>query len=88
MGAAGLFVSPHAIRRYQERVADVSDDEAYEALSSRAVVCAAQFGAHYVKLSGGQRVVVDGGSVVTVLPANPHGAMNRTGKNYFGRQGQ
>lgn len=59
-----LFVTPHAIERYRERVADVAPIEVCRRLNSAAT----DFGAPFVKLSGGQRVVIEDGHVVTVLP--------------------
>lgn len=64
-----LTVSPHAVKRYQERVAPVSWDEAEAALSSKNIAKAAAFGATYVRLGCGASVVLDGFRVCTVLPA-------------------
>ena len=66
-----LHITRHAIMRYQERVADLPDDAVRIALSSPTIQCAAEFGARQVKLSGGQRVVLDGDTVVTVVPKAP-----------------
>jgi hypothetical protein len=63
-----LRVSDHAIVRFKERVAPVSPEEARLALSSEAILEAAAFGVAYVKLGTGQRVVLEDGAVVTVLP--------------------
>ena len=64
-----LHITTHAIERLLERVNPrLTWDEAREALSSPAIQCAARIGAPYVKLGTGQRVVIDNGSVVTVLP--------------------
>lgn len=63
-----LHVSTHAIIRYRERVRPVSYDEARAALSSAVIERAAQFGCEYVRLGTGQRVVIERGCVVTVLP--------------------
>lgn len=64
-----VHVTRHAIERYRERVADVSDERAVEALTSRAIELADDFGAPVVRLGGGQRVVLKNHSVITVLPA-------------------
>lgn len=64
-----FHVTSHAISRYRERVAAVSLEEAEAALSSPAIQKAADFGAPFVKLGTGQRVVLIGHRVVTVLPA-------------------
>lgn len=63
-----LYVTDHAIQRYCERVAEVSANAAICALSNPVIRKAAAFGARYVILSGGQRVVLQNGRVVTVLP--------------------
>lgn len=65
---AMLHVTTHAIHRYQERVANVDDEQARIAMSVSAVARAAAFGAPYVKLGTGHRFVLDGWNVVTVLP--------------------
>ena len=64
-----LHVTAHAIERYQQRVEHCSDDHAIAALTCKAVRIAADFGAGIVRLAGGQRVVIDEGTVVTVLPS-------------------
>jgi hypothetical protein len=64
-----LHVSRHAAERYLERVNPrLTMAEAIDALSSPAIRRAAEFGAAYVRLGTGQRVVLDGFNVVTVLP--------------------
>lgn len=63
-----LTITAHAVLRYQQRVTPCTPDEAREALSSLAVHQAAMFGAPYVRLATGQRIVLDGSVVVTVLP--------------------
>lgn len=65
-----VFLTRHAIQRYRERVADVPACEIWRALDSRAVRCAIEIGARFVKLAGGQRVVLEENRVVTVLPAD------------------
>lgn len=65
---ADLFVTPHAIQRYRERVADVSPIEVCKRLNSPAMIKAAEFGAPYVRLAGGQRAVISKGRVITILP--------------------
>ena len=62
-----IHVTRHAIDRYQERVANVPEDAARRALSTVAIRTAADFGAEYVRLGTGHRVVINCGSVVTVL---------------------
>ncbi|MFK4871643.1 hypothetical protein [Novosphingobium sp. ZW T3_23] len=63
-----IHVSSHAVSRYRERVAPVSYDEAVAALSTPTIERAAAFGARYVRLPTGQRIVLDCDRVVTVLP--------------------
>jgi hypothetical protein len=68
-----LHVTGHAISRYRERVDPGADfDRAHAALTSAAVVRAADFGAPFVKLGTGQRIVIVEHRVVTVLPADTH----------------
>lgn len=65
-----IHVTRHAAERYLERVdGRLTMAEAIEALSSPAINRAAEFGAPFVTLGTGQRVVLDGRCVVTVLPA-------------------
>lgn len=75
-----LVITDHAIDRYCERVSPVTRDEARRLLSTPAVQLAASFGAEYVKLGSGQRIVIDNMMVVTVLPANTR--QNKTGMRY------
>lgn len=63
-----VFVTKHAIERYQERVDNVPDEVARAALSAPAIEAADAFGAKYVRLGGGQLVVLEDHKVVTVLP--------------------
>lgn len=66
-----LHVTGHAISRYRERVDPGADfDRAHAALTSAAVERAAGFGAPFVKLGTGQRIVIVEHRVVTVLPAD------------------
>lgn len=64
-----IQVTAHALERYRERVRMVSYEEARAALSSAVIARAIEFGAHYVRLGTGQRVVIEDGIVVIVLPA-------------------
>lgn len=65
-----IRVTDHAIERYRERVADVDFDTALAALTSAIVQLAIDFGAHFIRLPGRQRIVLDGNCVVTVLPSD------------------
>lgn len=79
-------VSSHAISRYMERVRRCSVDEAVAALSCSAVLCAAEFGAKWVRLSGGQRIVIEGDVVVTVHEAHSYRRqVRRVGLGRYGR---
>jgi phosphate uptake regulator len=72
-----INISAHAAQRYIERVADVSVEQARAALSCRAVVTACAFGAPFVRLASGHRVVISGMDVVTVLPIVAAGTLGR-----------
>jgi len=78
-----LYISLHAVERYRQRVADISDSEVYDRLSGPAFKAAAEFGAPFVRLSGGQRAVIVEHSVVTILPADHSpGSLNRGRDEY------
>lgn len=69
-----IHITTHAIQRYTERVEPVTPAQAHAALSSPTITLAAAFGAPYVKLGTGQRVVIHDGKVLTVLPiGHPEG---------------
>jgi hypothetical protein len=62
-------VTGHAIERCIERVdPGMTWDEARRFLSSPVIQRAAAFGARYVRLGTGQRVVLEGAVIVTVKP--------------------
>lgn len=63
-----VLITQHAVQRYQERVANVPEDQARAAMSSRTVDLADAIGAPFVRLGGGQRLVLEDHKVVTVLP--------------------
>ena len=65
---ADVFLTRHAMQRYRERVADVPAAEIWRALDIRAVRVAIDFGARFVRLAGGQRVVLEDNRIVTILP--------------------
>jgi len=65
-----MIVTAHAIERFQQRVANISREAVLAILSSPTMQVAAQFGARYVRLGTGHRVVLDGEKVITVLPAD------------------
>lgn len=67
-----LTITAHAVQRYRERVADVPDDKIAAALSGRAFDATQDFGAHVVILPKGQRAIIKGHHIVTVLPKGVH----------------
>lgn len=69
-GGSVVVVTQHAIERLQQRVRPCSDDEARTCLSCRGILSAIEFGARLVKLGTGQRVILRGQTVVTVIPAD------------------
>lgn len=70
--ASPIRATDHAILRYQERVSPCSKAEAIASLTSPVIQLASRFGAMSVKLGTGQRIVLKGHTVVTVLPADYH----------------
>ena len=65
-----ISVTRHAVNRWMERIdRRASYDQADQAIRShaRAVCAAADFGCSVVKLATGDRLILDGRSVVTVL---------------------
>ena len=70
---ADLHVSQHAIERFRERVADLSDQAIVDALSTPVIQLAAALGAEcHVRLPTGQRITVKDRTVVTVRPAEQY----------------
>ncbi|WP_296717778.1 hypothetical protein [Erythrobacter sp.] len=72
-----LYITRHAISRYRERVADVPPAAIWRALDCPAVRIAIQLGARYVRLSGGQRAVLQENRVITILPRDHHANLLR-----------
>lgn len=64
------IVTNHALVRYRERIANASDEAIRLALDTPAVRTAIQFGAPFVRLGTGQRVVLDQDRVITILPSD------------------
>ncbi len=65
-----VFLTRHAIQRYRERVADVPAADIWRALDIPAVRIAIEFGARFVRLSGGQRIVLEQNRIVTILSSD------------------
>lgn len=66
-----LHITGHAIERCIERVPGIrTEDEARGIMTTNVVRAAVAFGAPFVKLGTGQRIVIEAGSIVTVLPAD------------------
>jgi hypothetical protein len=78
-----LRITPHAIQRFIERVRVCTEQEAEEALSTKAFHTAATLGRCSVRLGSGHRAVMRNGAVITVLPHGVHAifASTRTQRN-------
>lgn len=63
-----MIVTAHAFIRYQERIANVDIHSITQALDTPAVRTAIAFGAPYVRLGSGHRIVLEGDRIVTILP--------------------
>jgi hypothetical protein len=78
----------HAIQRYRERVADVPPAAIWAALDCPAVRIAIEFGARFVKLSGGQHVVIQENRIITILPRDHYvAALDRRRDRLFDDEG-
>lgn len=65
-----IHVTRHALDRYRERVDRRCDDATIRArIDTTHNRVAVRFGAPFIKLGTGQRLVIVDGSVVTVLPS-------------------
>lgn len=65
-----LIVTRHAMDRYRERVADLSDHEIFRRLTTPTFELAVELGAPMVKLATGHHAVLRQDTVVTVLPSD------------------
>lgn len=83
-----FHVTSHAISRYIERIDPQADyDTAHAALSSPVIRQAVEFGARFVRLGSGHRVVIEDSAIVTVMPAdNYRRQVCRQGLPRFNRQ--
>jgi hypothetical protein len=71
------FITSHAIHRFRALVADVPPGEVRRTLNCRAVLVAIEFGARFVRLAGGQRVVLEGDHIISILHKDvPPGALD------------
>lgn len=69
MTAATIHITDHAAQRYAERVGGTTADARQAILAStKAIEAAADFGAPTLILGNGARLVLDGRTVITVLP--------------------
>lgn len=67
-------ITQHAVERYIERVAAVTQAEARRRLATaeKAVLAAASIGCRCVKLGCGARLALEGTKIITVYPASPN----------------
>lgn len=61
-------ITLHALLRFRQRVADLTDEQIRTTLDVRAVHVALAIGAPFVRLPTGQRLRIRRGIIVTVLP--------------------
>lgn len=79
-----IEIHQHAIQRAMQRIPGcLTEAHALAVLSTPAIEAAARFGAKYVRLGSGHRVVIDQGKVITVLPRDTEmHKMGSKGDNY------
>lgn len=66
-----MIVSSHAISRYRERVEPVDHETARQRIVDAVTrTKAIETGAPFVKLARGQRIVLNGERIITVLPSD------------------
>ncbi len=70
----------HAIQRYRERVENVPEPVVRERLSTPGIIAAIAFGVRVIRLGCGAQLVIEKGSIVTVLAA--HQRPRRFGHGY------
>jgi len=72
-----LTVTRHAMDRYRERVADLTDREIFTVLSGPTFELAAEIGAPFVKLPSGHRALIRDSTVITILDCKGgHGCLD------------
>lgn len=83
-----LIVTRHALDRYRERIDDLPDREIEQRLTTAPYRIAAEFGARYVRLGSGHRVVIIDHKVITILPQdNAQGSMTPARDHLYEREG-
>lgn len=65
-----IEITAHAYQRYRERIADLPRAIIRTRLDCPAVRKAAVFGAQFVRLPSGHRIVIKDHAIVTILPAD------------------
>ncbi|MGE8143067.1 hypothetical protein ACQKOE_13915 [Novosphingobium sp. NPDC080210] len=81
-----IHVSQHALDRYRERIANLSDDEIRAALITPAVMTAAAIGARFVRIASGHRIALADYTITTILPPDHfRKQVLRTGLARFGK---
>lgn len=66
------MITDHAVLRYLERVKGIDVEAVKREMDTPSLRAAVGIGASGLRLSNGAKLVIDGGSVVTVLPAGHH----------------
>lgn len=62
------YVTDHALLRYMERVMGIEVEKIREQMISETLRLGVEMGAASVKLGTGERMVLQGSTIVTVLP--------------------
>lgn len=70
MAKAVPCITAHAVQRFRERVCDMPEHMIVAVLTCPAVIMALEFGAPFVRLGTGQRIVIEDGAIITVLPSD------------------
>ena len=80
-----IRVTQHACERFTQRVRPCSLEEARDDIlsHSRAIKTAAKFGCEVVRLGSGERLVLDGETVVTVYAPHCLPRQLRSGRQHY-----
>lgn len=82
-------ITRHAIERAIERGIARTEEQAVAILDSQAVQTALAFGAPYVRLGTGHRIVITDGAIITVLPPETRlGSLDPRRRNATGARRQ